>query len=292
MSDQSGTHRAPSAVKPRYEYTAEDDSGKSRTLFDKRRKKLKLAGFNNLTKSLSFNIYDISYTPSAHSQKQYVEYIDEIYNSDRLSSILEEVVNIIGAHIISSSTQDYDPVGASATLLISEEPPVPMAKVLHLDKSHVTAHTYPESDERTGISTFRVDIDVSTCGKISPLNALDYLIGCFDSDVVSLDYRVRGFTRDVNGTKHFIDHDIFSVLDFIGDEVLNRYKYYETNNYQDNLFHSKMILKNFDIDDYLFKKEENMSDKMREKVQRLIRKQMEDIFYSSNTMRRKTYEQA
>lgn len=267
------------------------ESKSSQSLYEKKRKRIKLHGFNNLTKSLSFNIYDISYTPSAQSRREYLEYIDEVYNSERLYGILEKVVEIIGAHIISTSTQDYDPLGASATILISEEPVRATNTVMHLDKSHVTAHTYPESDEHTNLSTFRVDIDVATCGKISPLNALDYLIGCFDSDVVSLDYKVRGFTRDVHGTKHFIDHSIFSILDFIGDTVLNRYRYYETNNYQDNLFHAKMILKDFKTDDYLFRREENMSDKSREKVERLIQKQMEDIFYSSNTQRRKTYEQ-
>jgi S-adenosylmethionine decarboxylase len=267
------------------------ESRSSQSLYEKKRKRIKLHGFNNLTKSLSFNIYDISYTPSAQSRREYLEYIDEVYNSERLYGILEKVVEIIGAHIISTSTQDYDPLGASATILISEEPVRATNTVMHLDKSHVTAHTYPESDEHTNLSTFRVDIDVATCGKISPLNALDYLIGCFDSDVVSLDYKVRGFTRDVHGTKHFIDHSIFSILDFIGDSVLNRYRYYETNNYQDNLFHAKMILKDFKTDDYLFRREENMSDKSREKVERLIQKQMEDIFYSSNTQRRKTYEQ-
>ena len=255
-----------------------------------RQKKIKLRGFNNLTKSLSFNIWDISYAPSAQSRKEYVEYIDEKYNSDRLSTILEEVVRIIGAHILNASTQDYDPVGASATLLISEEPVRPKLTAFHLDKSHVTAHTYPETDDRSAVCTFRVDIDVSTCGKISPLNALDYLIGSFDSDVVSLDYKVRGFTRDMAGTKHFIDHEIYSILDFVSDSVTKRYKYYESNNYQDNLFHSKLMLKDFDLDAYLFKKEVNMLEKQRKKVATLIEKEMDDIFYSSNHVRRKTYE--
>ena len=59
--------------------------------------------------------------------------------------------------------------------------------------------------------TFRADIDVSTCGRISPLNALNYLIDNFDSDIVTLDYHVRGFTRDVSGKKLFIDHRINSI---------------------------------------------------------------------------------
>ena len=40
--------------------------------------KLKLYGFNNLTKSLSFNIFDICYAETQKDQKEYIEYIDDI----------------------------------------------------------------------------------------------------------------------------------------------------------------------------------------------------------------------
>ena len=48
--------------------------------------KLKLYGFNNLTKALSFNIYDVCYVSSA-KEKDYISYIDEQYNSERLIRI-------------------------------------------------------------------------------------------------------------------------------------------------------------------------------------------------------------
>ena len=73
---------------------------------------------------------------------------------------------------------------------------------MHLDKSHLTVHTYPESHPHKGVSTFRADIEVSTCGQISPLKALNYLIQSFDSDILTMDYHVRGFTRDVSGKKN------------------------------------------------------------------------------------------
>ena len=38
--------------------------------------KLKLYGFNNLTKSLSFNIYDICYAKTPREQQDYIKYID------------------------------------------------------------------------------------------------------------------------------------------------------------------------------------------------------------------------
>jgi S-adenosylmethionine decarboxylase len=152
--------------------------------------KLRLHGFNNLTKTLSFNIYDICYALTPRQRREYIEYIDEVYNAERLTHILTEVANIIGANILNTARQNYDPQGASVTMLISEEPtavsehlsnaeipgPLPDAVVAHLDKSHITVHTYPESHPHNGISTFRADIDVSTCGRISPLKALNYLI--------------------------------------------------------------------------------------------------------------------
>ena len=47
------------------------------------------------------------------------------------------------------------------------------AVVAHMDKSHITVHTYPETHPDNGIATFRADIDVATCGVISPLKALN-----------------------------------------------------------------------------------------------------------------------
>jgi len=259
-------------------------------------KKLKLHGFNNLTKTLSFNIYDINYAETPAQQNDYIEYIDEEYNAARLTGILSEVTNIIGANILNIAHQDYDPQGASVTMLISEEPiasehisneetpgPLPDAVVAHLDKSHITVHTYPESHPDSGISTFRADIDVSTCGRISPLRALNFLIHSFDSDIVIMDYRVRGFTRDVRGRKHYIDHKINSIQNFIARDTKNIYQMIDVNVYQENIFHTKMMLKEFDLDNYLFGMDAaDLSTNMRKKIKRRLKKEMLEIFYGRN----------
>lgn len=96
--------------------------------------------------------------------------------------------------------------------------------------------TYPEYHPENGISTFRADIDVSTCGRISPLRALNYLIHNFDSDIVIMDYRVRGFTGDVKGKKHFIDHKINSIQNFIARDTTELYQMIDVNVYQENIF--------------------------------------------------------
>lgn len=258
--------------------------------------KLKLYGFNNLTNTLSFNIYDISYARTPADQQAYVAYIDEEYDAERLTQILTDVVEIIGANILNIARQDYDPQGASVTILISEEPvmptesqmaespgPLPETILAHLDKSHITVHTYPEIHPVEGIATFRVDIDVSTCGVISPLKALNYLIHQFDSDIVTIDYRVRGFTRDVEGRKHFIDHEINSIQNYLSDDTRANYQMMDVNVYQENLFHTKMLLKDFELDNYLFgEASENLSYEQRRDVEERLRHEMLEIFYGRN----------
>jgi S-adenosylmethionine decarboxylase len=230
--------------------------------------KLALYGFNNLTKSLSYNIYDICVTETEEERKKYIEYIDEMYNSHRLTDILTQVTKNIGAHVLNISKQDYEPQGASVTILISEDE-VPVLSVddscnrgvlsrtnetivAHLDKSHITVHSYPESHPEKGISTFRVDIDVSTCGEISPLNSLNYLIESFDSDIITVDFKVRGFTRLSNGKKVFIDEKFDSIQDYITSDIVNRYEVVDVNVHPQNIFHTKMMLKELNLDNYLF----------------------------------------
>ena len=100
--------------------------------------RLRLQGFNNLTKALSFNIYDVCYAVSEDQRQRYIEYIDEMFNAERLTQILTEVAHIIGANILNVARQDYDPQGASVTILISEEPVIDRKdrKSTRLNSSH------------------------------------------------------------------------------------------------------------------------------------------------------------
>ena len=262
--------------------------------------KIKLYGFNNLTKTLSFNIYDVCYAKSEREKNEYVAYIDEQYNAERLTKILCDVTDMIGAHVLNISKQDYDPQGASVTILISE---LPIASDIvdsscncgidilskretvcgHLDKSHLTVHSYPEYHPNQEISTFRVDIDVSTCGQISPLNALDYLIGSFDSDIITIDYRVRGFTRELDGRKCFLDHPITSIQDYIDDKTLDIYDTQDINVYQSNIFHTKMLIKELDLQNYLFNNDvHEFRPQKRLETTTKLRREMIEIFNGKN----------
>lgn len=253
--------------------------------------RLKLQGFNNLTKSLSFNIYDVCYAVTAEQRTAYIEYINHCYNADRLTTILTDVARIVGANILNIARQDYDPQGASVTMLISEQFVLPTSEAVlhsdavvgHLDKSHITVHTYPETHPHNGIATFRADIDVATCGVISPLKALNYLIESFESDIVVMDYRVRGFTRDIKGKKHYIDHKINSIQEFLSRTIQQRYDMIDVNVYQENLFHTKMQLKDFDLDNYLFgEKASNIPTKQRQRIENQLQRELQELFHGRN----------
>lgn len=259
--------------------------------------RIELHGFNNLTKSLSFNMYDVCYTKTKEEREAYIEYIDEQYNADRLTQILTNVSHIIGAHVLNVAKQDYIPQGASVTLLVSEGPvgdaeeesfeespgPLPDHVVMHLDKSHITVHTYPEFHPYEGISTFRADIDVSTCGEISPLKALNYLIHSFDTDIMTIDYRVRGFTRDIDGNKLFIDHDISSIQNYIPASIQQQFDMIDINVYQHHIFHTKCKLKEFDLNNYLFGyTKDKLSAEEQQEITEQLKTEMDEIYYGIN----------
>ena len=247
--------------------------------------KMRLYGFNNLTKALSFNIYDVCYAKSAREQRDYIAYIDEQYNSERLTNILTTLTDMIGAKVLNIAKQDYEPQGASVTILIAEGSMVPAGEtqLAHLDKSHVTVHTYPEYHPETCLATFRVDIDVATCGEITPLSTLDYLISSFDSDIITMDYRVRGFTRDVDGKKLFMDHRVTSIQDYISPDILKRYDAADINVYAANIFHTRMMIKEIDLQNYLFKTDVyELPPQVRLEIMNNLRREMIEIFSGCN----------
>ena len=270
--------------------------------------KIKLYGFNNRTKTLSFNIYDVCYAKTQREQKDYIAYIDEQYNSDRLTKILINVAKMIGAEVLNISKQDYEPQGASVNILIAEaridpanidescnqgKPFFDENKDLkiqdtdtvhaHLDKSHITVHTFPEYHPDNSISTFRVDIDIATCGEISPLNTLNYLIDSFESDIITIDYKIRGFTRDISGKKFFTDHNITSIQDYIDPNKLKIYDAIDVNVYQSNIFHTKMLIKEIELQNYLFNRDVyEIPPRERLEITDNLRKEMIEIYSGMN----------
>jgi len=252
-----------------------------------------LHGFNNLTKTLSFNIYDVCYAPTSKQKQAFSKHIDSTYNAEKLANLLQSVAHIIQANVLNIARQDYDPSGASATLLVAEHS-TPMrsdtvvenfntgrAVVGHLDKSHITAHTYPEFHPDNGIGTFRADIDISTCGLISPLKALNYLIDVFHADIITLDYRVRGFTRTQQGDKLFMDHPLDSIQSFLSSETLTDYHCIDHNAPAQTLYHTRMLRQPFDLQRHLPGQLE-ASETSLYKARKLLQQERQEIFQGNH----------
>jgi S-adenosylmethionine decarboxylase len=247
--------------------------------------KIKLSGFNNLTKILSFNLYDFCITLNDKQKEQYINYINEKYNARKITEIARNICGIIEANILNESLQDYEPVGASTMTLMSdikggkwEDPKSPQYNA-HLDKSHITTHTYPDASDPSGICSFRVDIDIATCGDIIPLNAINYLFDSFECDVVYIDYVVRGFTRTIDGKKIYCDHYFNSIQDFIKPEILANYQYRQDINLaHENIWQTKLMVKQFSAERFLLDTADAQNPIVVEKM-KLLNQEMREVFH-------------
>jgi S-adenosylmethionine decarboxylase len=98
-----------------------------------------------------------------------------------------------------------------------------------------------------------------------------------------MDYRVRGFTRNVEGKKLFMDHHITSIQDYIDKSILEKYDAIDINMYQANLFHTKMLIKEMDLQNYLFNSDiYEITPKARLQISNNLRQEMIEIFSGTN----------
>ena len=57
----------------------------------------------------------------------------------------------------------------------------------------------------------------------------------------------------------------------------------DVNVYQENIFHTKMLLKDFELDNYLFGTGvDELSDEEQDQISRKLRREMLEIFYGRN----------
>lgn len=270
------------------------------------REPVRLQGFNNLTKVVSFNLYDFAVAHSQAERDSYIAYLYEHFNAARISDILSKIAEIIDAEVLSISAQDYDPYGASSLVLMSDlghgevvQRPAPIrsgvgggasagqrpaSKIAasvgaHLTKSHLCAHTYPDLLDPRGVLSFRVDIDIATCGTIVPLRALDYMFESFENDVVIIDYVVRGFTRDTQGNRVYMDHTVRSIQDFIDPEVLSTYECEDLALPAQNIWQTKMIRTELDPQEYFAPGIDPFTSQSREMLE-LIKREMLGIYHN------------
>jgi S-adenosylmethionine decarboxylase len=246
--------------------------------------KRQLQGFNNLTKMVSFNLYDFVVARTDDERESYRTWLDANFRAEKITSILRKVAEIIDAEIISISDQDYQPVGASSVILVSDagfardEAAGRIGIGAHLDKSHLCAHTYPDWTDPSGVCSVRLDINVATCGDIIPLRALDYLLRTLSNDVVIIDYVVRGFTRDPSGKRVYMDHEMRSIQDYIGHEIKTRYDFQELVLQNEHIWQTKMIVKHLEPAAF-FKPGTDPTTEDNRKALEAVRREMNGVYY-------------
>lgn len=250
--------------------------------------RIKLSGFNNLTKILSFNLYDFCITFDDKQKDEYISWINEKYSSQRILEISRKICEIIDSDIISESKMDYDPVGASTMTLMSDvqggkwetvTPPQGSSVKSHLTKSHLTSHTYPDASAPNGICTYRVDFDIATCGDIIPLRAINYLFEAFECDVVYIDYVVRGYTRLDNGKKIYNDEYFNSIQDFIDPKVMELYEYHsDLNMPRDNIWQTKLMLKKMGAERFVYDQKDINHPEIQNKMSALY-DEMREVYH-------------
>ena len=74
-----------------------------------------------------------------------------------------------------------------------------------------------------------------------------------------------------------------SIQNFVDKDTMKRYNAIDVNVYQENMFHTKMMLNEFKLDDYLFHVEEkDLSAKERTIIVKRLQTEIQEIFYGSN----------
>ena len=92
-----------------------------------------------------------------------------------------------------------------------------------------------------------------------------------------------GFTRNLDGEKLFIDHDITSIQDYIDDSIMDKYDAVDINVYQANMFHTKMMIKEIELQNYLFNTDvRELPPRYRLDIMNSLRKEMIEIFSGRN----------
>ena len=80
-----------------------------------------------------------------------------------------------------------------------------------------------------------------------------------------------------------MDHHVTSIQDYIDAKTLQRYDAIDINVYQANLFHTKLLIKDIDLQNYLFNTDVyELAPKERLRISGSLRREMIEIFSGTN----------
>ena len=80
-----------------------------------------------------------------------------------------------------------------------------------------------------------------------------------------------------------MDHHMTSIQDYIDKSILDKYDAMDINIYQANIFHTKMLIKELDLQNYLFNSDiYEIPPKNRLQISNNLRQEMLEIFSGTN----------
>jgi S-adenosylmethionine decarboxylase len=150
---------------------------------------------NLVTHSLGVNFYLMAPPQSRSDILSWAKKIDQQYSETELEAILHNLSDALGTQTMSFSSVNYNPHGASANLLIAQH----VSALAHLDASHISTHTYFDLGDTQCWSTFRLELEISSCGDIHPADCLGDLFKSMVPDLGTIDTRSRGINRNTDG---------------------------------------------------------------------------------------------
>ena len=100
----------------------------------------------------------------------------------------------------------------------------------------------------------------------------------FESDVVVIDYVVRGFTRDEFGKRIYMDHQLQSIQDYIDDEILLDYYCLDLSLQRDLIWQTKMLRTRMDEQSYFLYPVDLSSPEIRRQID-AVKKEMRGVLH-------------
>lgn len=150
---------------------------------------------NLVTHSLGVNFYFLAPPQPAADLVLWADRLDQQYSETRLELLIKKLSDELGARTMSFSSVSYDPHGASANLLIAQH----VSALAHLDASHISTHTYFDVGDENQWSSFRLELEISTCGDTHPVESLNGLFDRLKPHFATIDERSRGAGVDSSG---------------------------------------------------------------------------------------------
>ncbi len=222
--------------------------------------------YYDINKKLNLYIYKI-YFFKKKNKKKILKFFNQKYNFYNLKKIFKKISLIINNKILNiyKKKEYYNNNKILYNL------------ILQLNKGHIYIYIYYNYINNK-IFIIKIDLELYIYNIYSPLKGINYLISKFKSDLIIINYKIQGYIK--NKKKNFLNYKINSLQNFISKKYKNIYDILDINIYNENIFHTKMIIKKINIKNNIFNYKNNKFNKKKKiYILKLIWKKIKKIYY-------------